>query len=262
VTNCDEYGPFGEVIRQTGPMAKVKPFRFSTKYQDDESDLLYYGYRYYKASSGTWVNKDPLGEIGFTVLINSQFQKLLTGKITRLNSKNIYSFLDNKPISYSDVFCLNQYPSNPCNPGQKYVEERDIRHMKGTIGISLTDFFPGGEAPKSKLGEFFAHLKEYYEQGKILRELIGDEISDDPYWGCVSDCAQSSPSTTFGLEDIDMEPDTPHSFEIIIYYYIETDYNWYCPCLIPCITCFQNAPVTIPPITLVPPVLEPPFIIF
>ena len=35
------YGPFGEVIRATGPMAKINPFRFSTKYQDDETDLLY-----------------------------------------------------------------------------------------------------------------------------------------------------------------------------------------------------------------------------
>jgi RHS repeat-associated protein len=33
-------------------MAKVNPFRFSTKYQDDETDLLYYGHRYYKASTG------------------------------------------------------------------------------------------------------------------------------------------------------------------------------------------------------------------
>jgi len=41
-----EYGPFGEVIRATGPMAKANPFRFSSKYQDDETDLLYYGYRY------------------------------------------------------------------------------------------------------------------------------------------------------------------------------------------------------------------------
>jgi hypothetical protein len=38
-------GPFGEVIRATGPMAKTNPFRFSTKYQDDQTDLLYYGYR-------------------------------------------------------------------------------------------------------------------------------------------------------------------------------------------------------------------------
>ena len=36
-------------------MAKANPFRFSTKYQDDETDLLYYGYRYYDASKGRWL---------------------------------------------------------------------------------------------------------------------------------------------------------------------------------------------------------------
>ena len=39
------YSPFGEVIRATGPMAKANPLRFSTKYQDGETDLLYYGSR-------------------------------------------------------------------------------------------------------------------------------------------------------------------------------------------------------------------------
>jgi hypothetical protein len=39
-------GPFGEVIRKTGTMANACPFRFSTKHQDEETDLLYYGYRY------------------------------------------------------------------------------------------------------------------------------------------------------------------------------------------------------------------------
>jgi len=60
-----EYGPFGEVIRATGPMAKGNPFRFSTKYQDDETDLLYYGYRYYNASTGRWLSRDPFDESGF-----------------------------------------------------------------------------------------------------------------------------------------------------------------------------------------------------
>jgi RHS repeat-associated protein len=59
-----EYGPFGEVIRATGSMAKANPFRFSTKYQDDETDLLYYGYRYYSASNGRWLSRDPIDENG------------------------------------------------------------------------------------------------------------------------------------------------------------------------------------------------------
>ena len=59
-----EYGPFGELLRATGPMAFVNPFRFSTKYQDDETGLLYYGYRYYNSSTGRWLSRDPIGERG------------------------------------------------------------------------------------------------------------------------------------------------------------------------------------------------------
>jgi RHS repeat-associated protein len=54
-----EYGPFGEVIRMSGAMAKLNPFRFSTKCDDDETDFLYYGYRYYNASTGRWLSRDP-----------------------------------------------------------------------------------------------------------------------------------------------------------------------------------------------------------
>ncbi|HEV2208262.1 MAG TPA: RHS repeat-associated core domain-containing protein [Verrucomicrobiae bacterium] len=60
-----EYDPSGQVIRATGPMAKANPFRFSTKYQDDECDLLYYGFRYYNASTGRWMSRDPLGDLAF-----------------------------------------------------------------------------------------------------------------------------------------------------------------------------------------------------
>ena len=41
-------------------MAKANPFRFSTKYQDAETGLLYYGYRYEK--DGRWLSRDPTGE--------------------------------------------------------------------------------------------------------------------------------------------------------------------------------------------------------
>jgi len=85
-----EYGPFGEVIRATGPMAKVIPFRFSTKYQDDETDLLYYGYRYYNASTGRWPDRDPLYDFG-SILLNSKHH--------RIEQSSLYTFVDNNPIS-------------------------------------------------------------------------------------------------------------------------------------------------------------------
>jgi RHS repeat-associated protein len=78
-------GPFGEVIRATGLMAKVNPLRFSTKYQDDETDLLYYGYRYYNASMGRWLSRDPIGEDG---------------------GLNLYGFVCNSPINLFDLLGL------------------------------------------------------------------------------------------------------------------------------------------------------------
>jgi len=94
-----EYGPFGEVLRATGPMAKVNPFRFSTKFQDDESDLLYYGYRYYNASMGRWLSRDPIGERG---------------------GLNLYGFVGNDAIRRIDPFGLDYY----------------IYIVKGTCGVN------------------------------------------------------------------------------------------------------------------------------
>jgi len=44
-----EYSPFGEPLRADAPDSVVadQPFRFSTKYTDSETGLVYYGRRYY-----------------------------------------------------------------------------------------------------------------------------------------------------------------------------------------------------------------------
>ncbi|HXT42394.1 MAG TPA: RHS repeat-associated core domain-containing protein, partial [Candidatus Angelobacter sp.] len=57
-----EYGPFGETIRLTPNANNQSPFRFSTKYTDDESDMVYYGYRSYNPNTGRWLSRDPVGE--------------------------------------------------------------------------------------------------------------------------------------------------------------------------------------------------------
>lgn len=50
-------------------------FRFSSKYTDQETGLVYYGYRYYSPGMGRWLNRDPIGEWGglnlFVALLNS-----------------------------------------------------------------------------------------------------------------------------------------------------------------------------------------------
>jgi RHS repeat-associated protein len=54
-----EYSHFGEIIRATGPRAKANPFRFSTKFAEDETGLVFYGYRYFSPSLGRWISSDP-----------------------------------------------------------------------------------------------------------------------------------------------------------------------------------------------------------
>ena len=59
-----DYGPFGEPLRQSGEYAVINPFRFSTKYTDDETGLVDYGLRPYIPSTGRWLNRDPIFEKG------------------------------------------------------------------------------------------------------------------------------------------------------------------------------------------------------
>ena len=59
-----DYGPFGEPLRQSGEYAMLSPYRFSTKYTDDETGFLDYGYRYYDPVTGRWLSRDPIGEKG------------------------------------------------------------------------------------------------------------------------------------------------------------------------------------------------------
>jgi RHS repeat-associated protein len=80
-----EYGPFGELLRATGPTARANPFRFSTKYQDEETGLFYYGYRYYDPSGGRWPSRDPIEEDG---------------------GHNLYGFVGNSPVNLVDVLGL------------------------------------------------------------------------------------------------------------------------------------------------------------
>jgi RHS repeat-associated protein len=86
VANYD-YGPFGELIRCSGPIAKLNPAREGSKMYEDETGFLYYGYRYYNPSTGRWLSRDPMVESG---------------------GMNLYDFVGNEPLQGFDflgLFC-------------------------------------------------------------------------------------------------------------------------------------------------------------
>jgi len=109
-----EYGPFGELIRATGPLAFVNPFLFSTKFYDLETGLYYYGYRYYSPSTGMWLGRDPHRERG---------------------GHNLYGFVHNAPTARIDKLGLFPF-CNRCN------KLNEVRLIKTEWEIGTTEKTP------------------------------------------------------------------------------------------------------------------------
>jgi len=83
-----EYGAFGETIRvEGGAVVQANPVRFSTKYWDGETGLLYYTHRYYSPDMGRWLNRDPIEEQG---------------------GINLYGFVGNDPVNRWDYLGLDE----------------------------------------------------------------------------------------------------------------------------------------------------------
>lgn len=80
-----DYDPYGNLLTQSGDEASSSPFRFSSKYCDDETGLSYYGYRFYSPQLGRWIGKDPIEEGG---------------------GANLYRFVGNIPINRIDFLGL------------------------------------------------------------------------------------------------------------------------------------------------------------
>jgi len=80
-----EYSPFGEVIWSSGSYADANVWRFSSKYFDSETELYYYGFRYYDPVTGRWISKDPIRERG---------------------GLNLYGFVLNAPTRFVDLLGL------------------------------------------------------------------------------------------------------------------------------------------------------------
>jgi len=79
------YDAFGKTLTATGPAAQSNRYRFSTKPVEEESGLVYYGYRWYDPLTGRWPSRDPIEERG---------------------GVNLYGMVGNGMVNLSDYFGL------------------------------------------------------------------------------------------------------------------------------------------------------------
>ena len=87
----------------SGSLAQNFSHRFSTKYLDAETGLYYYGYRYYDAPNGRWINRDPIEEEG---------------------GYNLYGFVGNDAANTWDLLGLaDPVPPGLINPNDESVSK-------------------------------------------------------------------------------------------------------------------------------------------
>ncbi len=140
-----EYDPFGRIIRSTGDAAEDNPFRFSTKYTDDESGLVYYGYRFYDPELGRWPSRDPLEE-GFKTFtrFNPHAWRVETIYDFSESEPNLYAFVENDPVKEIDPDgrAKFKYHGNWCGPGWtsgKWISAGDFDWGDGDLAIPVDD---------------------------------------------------------------------------------------------------------------------------
>lgn len=115
-----EYGPFGELLRSSGAYAASNPFRFSTRYTDDETGLVYYGYRYFDSRNGRFLGRDPIGEHG---------------------GSNLYGFVKNDAINGWDYLGLDRQ-EDVCHDEEYWVYTQEWDHeFNGVVGVGRGPYY-------------------------------------------------------------------------------------------------------------------------
>ena len=105
-----EYSPFGKLTYEM-PDSVENPFKFSTKYLDEEVQLYYYGHRYYNPTAAKWLNRDHQW-------------------VWERGGYNLYGFIKNHSINSYDYIGLTESKS----PEKKStVELKDCCDSKGNV---------------------------------------------------------------------------------------------------------------------------------
>jgi RHS repeat-associated protein len=122
------YDPFGNTISQSGSLATANVYRFSSKEIHDASGLYYYTHRWYAPNLQRWLNRDPVGELGFVRLLVvsgldqvKKMVQMLQFKATVGHQANLYDYVLNNPLNQSDPLGLEPaLPPGWHGPGQPY----------------------------------------------------------------------------------------------------------------------------------------------
>ena len=142
-----EYGPFGEtlVVEENGVS---NPFRFSTKYLDNETSLYYYILRYYNPVTGRWQSRDLIEEKG---------------------GMNLYGFVNNDGVNSWDVLGM---ASPECIEASLNALEQGQKLLKELLKYDPIEDAKGGHVHAHGITKPGGHYKEIKDLQRGLRNKL------------------------------------------------------------------------------------------
>ena len=178
-----EYDSFGRAVAATGSPLDFR-IRFSTKKEDAETGLNYYGYRHYDSMTGRWLSRDPIEE---------------------RDGYNVFSFVGNNGIGHTDCLGLK------CCDGKTYDPEYDCcvgGSVKSKITLAQRDY--GGDMEKCKKAQYWGSIASGLMgmDGTALAGAIGAMYPaalagglwlKDPFKKMMDDTADNINSGTCGM---------------------------------------------------------------
>jgi RHS repeat-associated protein len=160
-----EYGAFGETLIADGVAAEAMPFRFSTKYTDSETGLLYYGYRYYSLSTGRWLGRDSIEENG---------------------GRNLYVFIENAPSNFIDPNGLFKYKLPELVIPFNLIAVSGRLTLNGEVDVNLKEGVSQGACPNTLMDEF-----------RVTANL--SEVSEKERWGFDANIKASNSASSLSI---------------------------------------------------------------
>ena len=156
------YDAFGQEVEESNnqtiqTIKQFLHFRYSTKYHDAETGLVYYGYRYYAPPTARWLTRDPLEEQG---------------------GLNLHCFCENDGVNRYDALGLIVDPTLDQNAKAFWssvalIWFRGLKHYDISADLLLKALF-GGRSNYS-FGEDSAlskAIQKSSEYKKIIRDLV------------------------------------------------------------------------------------------
>jgi len=130
------YDAFGNILSQSGLIADVNHYRFSSKEWHQNSGITYYLYRYYDPNLQRWINRDPLGESGFDTIHSISSKSSRTFLRRDRMELHQYTFIENRSVNGIDSFGLKGLPDRDHNLPQCMQLAQNILDLANAIAAS------------------------------------------------------------------------------------------------------------------------------